>query len=142
MKRARRKHRAPSSINYLQPEQSAQQSAEGQHPVFAFAVPATPSATTAINTSTFNTFIVFSFRSGKSCSEAELNPHIGPRTDSFSKCGEVVSEGEYPALQPKRWWLSQRASRVARQEAKSATGLRRSERDRRPTTTRRVSRSG
>jgi hypothetical protein len=66
--------RAPiSSIYYyLQPEQSAQQSAEGQQPVCAaFAVPASPSAITAINNITLNVFIVFSFRSGKSGSEAE-----------------------------------------------------------------------
>jgi hypothetical protein len=52
-----------SSISYyLQPEQSAQQSAEGQHPVFAaFTVPASPSATTAINMITLSFFIAFSF---------------------------------------------------------------------------------
>jgi hypothetical protein len=53
---------------YLQPEQEAQQSAEEQQPACAaFAPPATPSAITAINNITFNVFIVFSFRSGKSC---------------------------------------------------------------------------
>jgi hypothetical protein len=57
---------------YLQPEQSEQQAAEGQHPVrAAFAVPASPSATTATNTITLNFLMAFSFRSGKSCSEAE-----------------------------------------------------------------------
>jgi hypothetical protein len=63
----------------LQPEQSAQQSAEEQHPVWAaFAVPASPSAITAINNITLNVFMVFSFRSGKSCSEAEQTPRGGP----------------------------------------------------------------
>jgi hypothetical protein len=47
--------------SYLQPEQEAQQSAEPQHPAcVAFAVPATPSAITTINNTTFNVFIVFS----------------------------------------------------------------------------------
>jgi hypothetical protein len=53
--------RSPISY-YLQPEQSAQQSAEAQHTlVVAFAVPASPSAITAINTIALNVFIVFSF---------------------------------------------------------------------------------
>jgi hypothetical protein len=57
---------------YLQPEHEAQQSAEGQQPAWAaFAVLATPSAITAINNITFNVFIVFSFRSGKSCMWAD-----------------------------------------------------------------------
>jgi hypothetical protein len=54
--------------SYLQPEHEAQQSAEGQQPACAaFAVPAIPNAITAINSITFNVFIVFSFRSEKSC---------------------------------------------------------------------------
>lgn len=71
--RAQQNCRAPiSSLSYLQPEQSAQQSAEEQQPVCAaFAVPASPSASTATNTITLNVFIVFSFCTGKSCSEAE-----------------------------------------------------------------------
>lgn len=53
--------------SYLQPEHEAQQSADVQHPCAAFTLPATPSATTAINSITFSVFIVFSFRSGTSC---------------------------------------------------------------------------
>jgi hypothetical protein len=54
--------------SYLQPEQEAQQSAEEQQfACVALAVPATPSAITATINITFNVFIVFSFRSGKSC---------------------------------------------------------------------------
>jgi hypothetical protein len=54
------------ACSYLQPSHEAQQSADAQHVVCAFAVPATPSAITAINSITFSVFIVFSFRSGKS----------------------------------------------------------------------------
>jgi hypothetical protein len=55
--------------SYLQPEQEAQQSAEVQQPACAALAPtATPSAITTINNITFNVFIVFSYRSGKSCS--------------------------------------------------------------------------
>jgi hypothetical protein len=46
--------------SYLQPEHEAQHSADGQHPCAAFAVPATPSAITAIHNTTFSVFIVFS----------------------------------------------------------------------------------
>jgi hypothetical protein len=57
---------------YLQPEHDAQHSADGQQVACAaFAVPATPSAITAINNITLNVFIVFSFRSGKSSSGAD-----------------------------------------------------------------------
>jgi hypothetical protein len=54
----------PLFIYCLQPEQSAQQSAEGQHPVCAaaFAVPASPSAITAINNIALNVFMDFSFK--------------------------------------------------------------------------------
>jgi hypothetical protein len=50
----------------LQPEHDAQQSADGQQVVrAAFAVPASPSAITAINNTTFNVFMVFSFKKWK-----------------------------------------------------------------------------
>ena len=62
-KKALTKRPAPPSFNYsayLQPEQDSQQSAEGQHDVFAaFTVPARPSATTAINTITLMFFMDF-----------------------------------------------------------------------------------
>jgi hypothetical protein len=58
----------------LQPEHEEQQSAEAQQPVcVALAVPVVPSAITAINNATFNVFIVFSFRSGKSLRRTDGN---------------------------------------------------------------------
>jgi hypothetical protein len=84
--------------SYLQPEQEAQQSAEGQQPACAaFAVPATPSATTAINKITFNVFIVFSLRSGKGCGWTDENIRTKNPCGlpSVSKCGERALEEEY-----------------------------------------------
>jgi hypothetical protein len=62
----------------LQPEHEAQHSADAQHDLCAaFAVPVSPSAITAINRATFNVFIVFSFRSGKSYSHANAIVRTG-----------------------------------------------------------------
>jgi hypothetical protein len=116
--------RAPiSSISYLQPEQSAQQSAEEQHPVrVAFAVPASPTATTATNTITLNVFIVFSFRSGKSCSEAELIFRTAGRLLTLlSKRGEYVSAGGHPDLHARWLAVSQWASKVEWKDGNSTT---------------------
>lgn len=49
------------ALAYLQPEQDAQQSAEGQHSVLAFATPAKPSAITANSRVAVMRFIFFSF---------------------------------------------------------------------------------
>jgi hypothetical protein len=70
----------------LQPEHDAQQSADEQQVLCAaFAVPATPSAITAINSITFNVFIVFSFKSGKSFSGADESSTGGnPKQWSFT----------------------------------------------------------
>ena len=83
---------------YLQPEHQAQQSAELQHPAFAaFAVPASPSAITTINTAAFNVFIIFSFRSGKSCSWADETVRVKqslPGLLAISKCEVRALEEE------------------------------------------------
>jgi len=81
--------------SYLQPEHDAQQSAEVQHPAFAaFAVPDSPRAITTINTTAFNIFIIFSFRSGKCCSWADETVRV---KQSLSGCSLFLN-AEYVHL--------------------------------------------
>lgn len=73
-KKARTGWSAPSSLIrvYLQPEHDAQHSADAQHDVCAaFTVLVSPSAITAINSATFNIFIVFSFKKWKELYQAD-----------------------------------------------------------------------
>jgi len=76
------------SCSYLQPEQEEQQSAEGQQPACAaLAGPATANASTANNKTTFNVFMDFSFRSGKSCRSADE----AVRAKNLADCQELIS---------------------------------------------------
>jgi hypothetical protein len=66
----------------------------------ALAVPATPSAITAVNSTTFNVFIVFSFCNGKSFSQA----------DEILRRGHFECEGRQPFLNAEDVHLSKNFS--------------------------------
>jgi hypothetical protein len=82
----------------LQPEQEAQQSSEAQHPACAaVAALANPSVITAINSITFNVFMIrLLFFDRKSCSETDgiIRTRKNFAGGFLSKCGERALAGE------------------------------------------------